>query len=122
VADGVRWPVVGILAEPLRGALDLRQVNSLCLAGFGSIDWIVCGRAEESDGTQRPTWAMDLRDQAEDRGIPFLFTGWHEGERLLDGRIWDETPSFRGERNHLHIFDHCRTNCRRDSRRITRAA
>lgn len=122
VADGVRWPVVGILADRLRGALDLRQANSLCLAGFGSVDWIVCGGVEESDGALRPERVRDLRDQAEERGIPFLFTGWHGGERLLDGRTWDETPSFRGERNHLHIFDHCRANRRRAPCGSARAA
>ena len=121
VADGVRWPVVGVLAEPLRSALDLRQVNSLCLAGFGAIDWVVCGGAEGGDGAQHPEWVRDLRNQAEERGIPFLFTGWRDGGRVLDGRTWDEVPSFKGERNHLHIFDHCRPNCRRDSGQSARA-
>lgn len=111
VADGVQWPVVGILAEPLRGELDLRQVNSLCVAGFGCVDWVVCGGAGGHDGLPRPEWALDLRDQAEDRGVPFLFTGWRGGGRLLDGRTWDEAPPFRGDRTQLHIFDHCRANC-----------
>uniref|UniRef100_A0A831XK24 DUF5131 family protein n=1 Tax=Geobacter metallireducens TaxID=28232 RepID=A0A831XK24_GEOME len=120
VADGVRWPVVGVLAEPLRGCLDLRQVNSLCMAGFGAIDWVVCGGAG-GDGALRPEWVRDLRDQAEERGIPFFFTGWPGGGRLLDGRTWEEAPIFRGESNRLHIFDHCRPNCRRDHGQSARA-
>ncbi|ABB31035.1 Gp37Gp68 family protein [Geobacter metallireducens RCH3] len=107
VADGVRWPMVGILAEPLRGGLNLRQVNSLCLAGFGAIDWVVCGGAGDGDVPHHADWARDLRDQAEERGIPFLYTG---SGGLLDGRTWDEIPPFRGEPNHLHVFDHCRAN------------
>jgi len=109
VADGVRWPVVGVLAEPLRGGLDLQQVNSLCLAGFGCVDWVVCGAAP------RPEWVRDLRDQARERGIPFLFTGWPGGGRFLDGRTWEESPIFRAESNRLHIFDHCRPNRHRNS-------
>lgn len=90
------WPMVGILAEPLLGPIDLWQavygvpfeerdkmspMNSLSsLDGFGSgLDWIVAG-GESGKGARpmHPDWIKSLCDQAEDSGIPFLFKGWGE--------------------------------------------
>ncbi|WP_052263262.1 DUF5131 family protein [Geobacter pickeringii] len=111
VADGVRWPVVGVLAEPLRGSLDLRQVNTLCVAGFGSIDWVVCG-APAGDGlAHRQGWVRGVRDQADERGIPFFRTGrGGDADPLPDDERRYEVPPFRAESTRLHIFDHCRVN------------
>lgn len=119
VADGVRCPMVGILADPLRGSIDLWEINGLRVAGFGSIDWIVCGGEAGGDSAARRAWVRELRDQAKAREIPFLFAGWGDGGRLLDGRAWDEVPPYRPEANRLHIFDRCRPNCGRD---VCRAA
>lgn len=92
--DKGTWPVVGILAEPLLGPLDLWQAmygvpfgetgqlaatSSLKhVEGFGAgLDWIICGG--ESGWTPRashPQWFTSLCEQATASGIPFTFKGW----------------------------------------------
>lgn len=115
VADGVRWPVVGVLAEPLHGEIDLGLVNSLCVAGFGCIDWVVCGSLAGGGQKAPRRWVRSLRDQASERGIPFLFTGRGEEGHFLGAKSGSEVPPFDGEENRLHIFDHCRANLGREA-------
>ena len=76
--------------EPLLGplpCLDLRGV-----------DWVIAGG--ESGPGARPMaeqWVVDVRDQCLAAQIPFFFKQWggvhrkHAG-RVLEGRIWQETP------------------------------
>lgn len=115
VADGVRWPVVGVLAEPLRGPLDLRQVNTLCVAGFGSIDWVVCGAPEGESLAPPEERVRGLMAQADERGIPFFLTGRGGDAGALPAEARrQEIPPFRAESSRLHIFDHCRANVGRE--------
>lgn len=115
LADGVHWPVVGVLAAPLHGAVDPWRLGLPEVDGFSGIDWLVCGGDGGEGGRTDREWVRRLRDQAEERNVPFLFTGWGAGAgRLLDGRTWDETPPLPKERNRLHTLDNCRSNCRRE--------
>ena len=78
--------------EPLLGPLP-----DLNLDG---IDWVIVGG--ESGPGARPMeaeWARDIRDQCIEAGVPFYFKQWggvfkKRHGRELDGRTWDEMPSF----------------------------
>lgn len=78
--------------EPLIGPL--RNMN---LTGM---DWAIVGG--ESGYGFRPIkeeWVLDIRNQCEDFGVPFFFKQWggfnkKKTGRLLEGRTWDEMPSF----------------------------
>ena len=77
--------------EPLLGPLpDL---------GLEGIDWVIVGG--ESGPGARPmaeAWAMDLRDQSRQAGVPFFFKQWggknkKKAGRLLAGQTWDQMPA-----------------------------
>ena len=78
--------------EPLLGPLP-----DLNLDG---IDWVIVGG--ESGPGARPMaadWVRNIRDQCVDAGVPFYFKQWggvfkKRHGRELDGRTWDEMPSF----------------------------
>jgi protein gp37 len=78
--------------EPL-----LSPINNLSLAG---IDWVIVGG--ESGPNARPIekdWVVDIRNQCQNKKVPFFFKQWggtnkKKAGRELDGRIWSETPSF----------------------------
>jgi protein gp37 len=81
-----------ISAEPLLGALDELDLTD--------IDWLIAGG--ESGPTRRPPrggWLRGLRDHSLAAGVPFTFKGWGgrvQGAQgmMLDGRRWQERPSF----------------------------
>lgn len=59
----------------------------------GGIHWIIAG-AETGPGA-RPMdldWARDLRDQCVAAGVPFFFKRDSDGNRELDGRLWEQWP------------------------------
>lgn len=76
--------------EPLLediGALDLTD-----------IDWVIAG-GESGPGarTMEADWARNIREQCIEQKVPFFFKQWggfnkKKNGRMLDGRIWDETP------------------------------
>ena len=76
--------------EPLLGPL-----SNLDLTG---IDWVIVGG--ESGPHARPMeekWALDVRDQCREIGVPFFFKqwgGWNKKKtgRLLQGRTWEQMP------------------------------
>ena len=76
--------------EPLLGPL-----QSLCLDG---IDWAIVGG--ESGPGARPMateWVLDIKDQCQQKGVPFFFKQWggsnkKKAGRLLEGRTWDQLP------------------------------
>ncbi len=50
-----------------------------------------------------PAWARDLREQCLVAGVPFSFKQWggrnkKAAGRELDGRLWDERPEARAQR------------------------
>jgi protein gp37 len=85
--------------EPLLGPLD-----DLNLEGIG---WtIVGGESGPNARPMEPAWAIDLRDQCVQAGVPFFFKQWggrtpKAGGRVLDGRLWDEMPD---EPNRLDLL------------------
>ena len=78
--------------EPLLGPLPNLNLND--------IDWVIVG-GESGPGCRpmKPEWARDIRDQCVEAGVPFYFKQWggvfkKRHGRELDGRTWDEMPSF----------------------------
>ena len=84
-----------VSAEPLLGAIDLRQWLDV-----GNVHWVIAGG--ESGPAARPMdldWARDLRDQSIGAGVAFFLKqlGGRRGKRsgeeaMLDGRRWLEYP------------------------------
>ncbi len=76
--------------EPLLG-----PISNLHLEG---IDWVIVGG--ESGPKSRPmdkNWALDIRNQCQEKRVPFFFKQWgginkKKAGRVLEGRTWDETP------------------------------
>ena len=62
------------------------------------IEWVIVGgesghRARKMD----ESWALDIKDQCLDAGVPFFFKQWggrtsKAGGRMLNGREWSEMP------------------------------
>jgi protein gp37 len=76
--------------EPLLG-----PIHNLNLHG---IDWVIVG-GESGPGARSmlSEWAIDIRDQCIDVGIPFFFKQWggvnkKKNGRLLEGQTWDQLP------------------------------
>jgi len=77
--------------EPLLdnpGELDLRD-----------IDWVIVG-GESGPGARpiKADWVRSIREQCLRQNVPFFFKQWggfnkKKTGRMLDGRIWDETPT-----------------------------
>jgi|ERR1700693_100115 len=87
----VRSSVRFLSVEPL-----LEDVGRLSLKG---IDWVIVG-GESGWGARpmREEWAVSIRDQCVEAGVPFFFKQWggvrkSETGRRLDGRTWDEMPA-----------------------------
>lgn len=97
--SGLLWR--GVSAEPLLGPVDLRPWLS-------QLHWVIAGG--ESGGGARPAqlaWALSLRDQCSEFGVPFFWKQWgawkngliqvakKEAGYELDGRTYREIPQFR---------------------------
>ena len=93
-----------VSAEPLLGAVDLRQ-----WLDSGALHWVIAGG--ESGPAARPMdmeWARDLRDQSFAAGVAFFLKqlGGRRGKRsgeeaTLDGRQWREYPETVKGRPHV---------------------
>lgn len=77
--------------EPL-----LAELPSLPLDGIG---WVIVG-GESGPGARplQPEWVRRIRDQCEERGVPFFLKQWggvnkKRAGRVLDGRTWDAMPA-----------------------------
>lgn len=82
--------------EPLLGEIDLQYWLDYD-ASTGSapaLDLVIAG-AETGPGKRpmRLDDARSLRDQCQAAGTPFFFKRDSEGNRELDGRLWEEMPS-----------------------------
>ena len=88
--------------EPLLG-----PVPNLDLRG---IQWVIVGG--ESGPSARPMkeeWAIGIRDQCLRAKVPFYFKQWGGANkkktgRLLDGKIWDQTPLIQSPIGQLSLF------------------
>jgi protein gp37 len=91
----IRFLSIEPLLEPL-GELDLHGV-----------DWVIVGGESGPRARRmRPEWVGSVRDRCTATGIPFFFKQWgswgpdgirrskQANGRLLDGRTWDDLPSF----------------------------
>jgi protein gp37 len=90
----VRFLSLEPLLGPLPG-LDLR-----------SIDWVIVG-GESGPGSRimHESWALNIRDQCVQFGVPFFFKQWggvnkKKRGRILDGRTWDSMPLQKREAAH----------------------
>ena len=87
-----RAKVKFLSCEPLLGPLS--SINLDC------IDWVIVGG--ESGRKARiiePEWVQDIREQCLASDVPFFFKQWggtnkKKSGRMLDGRVWDQTPVF----------------------------
>ena len=95
ISAAIRFLSVEPLLEPL-GDLDL-----------DGVDWVIVGGESGPRARRmRPEWVRSVRDRCIATGIPFFFKQWgswgpdgirrskHANGRLLDGRTWDDLPSF----------------------------
>ena len=81
-----------LMLEPL-----LSPIPNLPLEG---IQWVVVGGETNSRMRFRPMeekWVIDIRDQVEAKGIPFMFKHWpgkshNSSDALLEGKRWEEYP------------------------------
>lgn len=85
---GVKFLSVEPLLEDL-GEVDLK-----------GIDWVIVG-GESGLGARpmKPEWALSIRDQCREAGVPFFFKQWGGirkkiAGRELEGRTYDELPAF----------------------------
>jgi protein gp37 len=77
--------------EPLLGPLPRLNLRR--------VDWVIVGG--ESGPKARPMepgWAIEIKDQCREAGVPFFFKQWggvrkSRNGRILEGRTWDEMPS-----------------------------
>lgn len=78
--------------EPLLGPL-----QDLNLQG---IDWVIVGgESGPKARPMKPEWVIEVRDQCVQTGVSFFFKQWggknkKKAGRVLEGKIWDEKPSF----------------------------
>jgi len=77
--------------EPLLAALPRMPLKH--------IDWVIVG-GESGPGARpmREEWAVQIKEQCEEKGVAFFFKQWggvrkHETGRTLEGRTWDEMPT-----------------------------
>lgn len=91
VEAALNWQVRGVFAslEPLLGSI------TLPVAG---LDWVITG-GESGPNARRmdPEWAMDIRDQCIEYGIPYFHKqnggpGKDKGGNLLYGEVYQEYP------------------------------
>lgn len=76
--------------EPLLGSIPKLNLES--------IDWVIVGG--ESGPKARPireSWVIDIRNQCQQKKVPFFFKQWggvnkKKTGRKLEGRIWEEMP------------------------------
>jgi protein gp37 len=82
-----------VMMEPLLSAMPKLNLDD--------IDWLIVGGETNKKGkfrTMEKEWAINLRDQAKNAGLPFMFKHWsnktHNSEpALLQGEMWNEIPS-----------------------------
>jgi protein gp37 len=72
---------------------DPEYIECECVTRNKFLNWVICG-AETGPG-KRPMeldWARSLRDQCQAAGVPFFFKKDSNGNRELDGQLWEEMP------------------------------
>jgi len=93
-----------VILEPYLSEYDMRPTYTYYRAAypgmeakpiraFHGIDWVICG-AETGPGARpmKLDWARSLCDQCAEGGTPFFFKRDSDGNRKLDGRLWEQYP------------------------------
>ncbi len=72
--------------EPMLSRIDLEDHRYW-------LDWVICG-AETGQKARpcKPEWVQHLRDDCVRYGIPFFFKKFSDGDRYIDGRMWEQKP------------------------------
>ena len=93
-----RIPVLGALRASVRFLSIEPLLEDLGSLSLEEVDWVIVG-GESGPGARpmRAEWAISIRDQCQEAGVPFFFKQWggvrkKRHGRLLDGRTWDEMP------------------------------
>jgi protein gp37 len=90
VPASVRW----VSFEPLLGPIINLIPNPIGVSRrFGDLKWVVVGA--ETGPRKRPMdldWARSIRDQCIAAGVPFFFKKDSQGNRELDGQLWEQYP------------------------------
>lgn len=87
-----RAKVKFLSCEPLLGPLS--SMNLDC------IDWVIVGgESGRKARAMNPEWVQEIREQCLAANVPFFFKQWggtnkKKSGRMLDGRVWDQTPAF----------------------------
>lgn len=87
-----RAKVKFLSCEPLLGPLS--SMNLDC------IDWVIVGgESGRKARAMNPEWVQEIREQCLAANVPFFFKQWggankKKSGRMLDGRVWDQTPVF----------------------------
>ena len=96
-----------VSVEPMLGPIDFEDVpvgmlgplrpHIIRLGDMVKLDWVICG-SETGPGHRHmdPQWALNLKDQCVNAGVPFFFKGriMQDGSkcRVLAGQYWEEFP------------------------------
>jgi protein gp37 len=90
-----------VSVEPMLGNVDLGEYLDLDhspqtnfdVNGDPLLDWVIVG-GETGPGARpmHPDWARSVRNQCVEAGVPFFFKKFGNGERELDGKIWEQYP------------------------------
>jgi protein gp37 len=99
--------VRGLSVEPILGPVTLPQA----FLGLKSRGWVICGgesgRKDEPVRPSHPDWAMNLRDQCDQAGVPFFYKqvgDWLHGSMIPVGSRSDRraTKLDATDRNQVH--------------------
>ena len=99
--------------EPLVGPLGILDLSK--------IDWVIVG-GESGPGFRpmKAEWALEVRDQCLERGVPLFFKQWggvrpKSGGNELDGRVWAQFPQPHPTGSIVAVT-HAQQKCRSESR------
>lgn len=101
--DAIPASVRFVSLEPLLGPVPrLLDLDAYCGGPLACVDWLILGGETGPGARPMPEgWPAILRDVCIEREIPFFFKKWGDAYatrgRVLEGRMWDESPSWTGE-------------------------
>jgi len=81
-----------ISCEPLLESLECMNIEN--------IDWVIVGGESGPNARMmKKEWAIAIRDQCIEKGVPYFFKQWgglrkKAAGRLLDGKTWDQMPTY----------------------------
>lgn len=86
-----------VSVEPMLETVDLESPHDFicqcaaCKEITKQLDWVICGAETGANKRLMKTeWALDLKDQCKEAGVPFFFKKDSEGNHELNGKIYEE--------------------------------